>query len=782
MKIIFNILIVMVQLCASDSSVYDWQVKTIERDSDFANDFKVQTALNNERQQDLLKISGKTNNIDYYYPNSFNTQFNTKSLDGSSNKASAINNENKFDDQNNLNLNKKYKENSNSMDNLDQTKNSAKKFEAKNNEKFKSKNDETNNHHYDYNENQFYSKFNADVLKSQEANKNNEHDDQDRSEFNKNHKLLDYHDEDNNSYHDLNHLEHNSYKQSKDQDKFNNPNEQLGFDSINKENGSYNKAKIANKEKQDRPIINHCSGKYMNIESFVGTNLFDSTAKRCFTSEEVALLAIRKDFESLIPKDLPECLLNDHMVALVLNYFYICHQMILKTTSLDSKHLVQKAFYDTLGGYLNFYMVPVTKYSYYAGQISLNTAQQILTLHQESKQFLNTNGNGWKAPLQNVLMELKSVHIEPLHIAEQHEDNCNEPSFCMLLDIATDENQPNDEQMIVQLPKLEDEDGYLANIWLPFRRKRTFDLKSQSSAYVLVKFYETVTKCYRFDNIDQQYYNQQFKIWLMENINIHLSDEQFYPGLGAVLRIYEYLKKAKKDTNLFGDNLVELQSKDESFVKQQSPQIGSRKTHNIKKTKQRINNGKNITDQTNAEQRERNQTIHHDAKIPLQINLEITKNALETQSNAISSEVEDNKLDNPAQTNFTNTKSLLRTIDLAPPQMVVIAIPVIAIILVVIICCCKSFCKKKKSQPQLKTKKNSSSSSSILLNSPVRFFHIRKKSLSDYSSTEPGNKKNKRSVKIEKKPLLNSDTSASSSPVRNKKSIDKGKTKDSGKK
>ncbi|XP_046804339.1 uncharacterized protein LOC124419354 isoform X2 [Lucilia cuprina] len=761
MKIILNILTVMVQLCASDSSVYDWQVKTIERDSDFADDFKVQTALNKERQQDLLKISGKTNKIDYY-PNSFNTQFNTKKLDGSRNKASGVNDKI-------IEKNKKYEDNLNSMSNFDQMKNSAKKFEAKNKEEYKSNNNDINDH-YDYNADQFYSKFKDDLLKDQKDNRNYKYAVSDRRDFN--HKLLDYHDEDNNSYHDLNHLEHNSYKQSKDHHSIDEEIEEI--------------EKTSNIEKQDRPLINHCSGKYTDIESFVGTNLFDNSAKRCFTSEEVALLAIRKDFESLIPKDLPECLLNDHMVALLLNYFYICHQMLLKTTSLGSKHLVQKAFYDTLGGYLNFYMVPLTKYSYYAGQISLNTAQQILTLHQESKQFLNTNGNGWKAPLQNVLLELKSVHIEPLHMAEQLEDNCNEPSFCMLLDITADVSQSTDEQMIVQLPNLDEEDlnGYLGNLWLPFRRKRIFDLKSQSSAYVLVKFYETVSKCYRFENIDQQHYNQQFKIWLVENINIHLSDEQFYPGLGAVLRIYEYLKRAtKKDTNSFGDNLAELQSTDESFSKQPSPQIRSRKTHNIKRTKQRILNGKNRSEETNVEPRERNQTKEKDVKIPLQINLEITKDAFETQTNAISSEIEDNKLDNAAQTNFTKSKSLLRTIDyLTPPQIAVIAIPVVAIILVVTICCCKSFCKKKKSQPQLKTKKNSSSSSSILLNSPVRFFHIRKKSLSDYSTTEPGNKKIKKSVKIEKKPLLNSDTSASSSPVRNKKSLDKAKAKDIGKK
>ncbi|XP_065354428.1 uncharacterized protein LOC135948904 [Calliphora vicina] len=705
MKIILNLLIVVVKLCASDSSVYDWQVRTIERGSDFGDDFKVQTALNNERQQDLLKISGKTNNIDYY-PNSYYSQLN-KNNDANSNRAAGVNDKHEFGEKINQNpfgakINMKYDDNSNIKSIFSQIKNSASKYDTKNNEKYKYKNDEN-----DYNEDHL--KYDHEDKENDKYSDHQHH----REELDEKIKHLDHHDVDNNRYHDLKHIEHNPYKSDKDPDKYKHQNRPPDTNSNNEELENNNTEKISNnhiqnsKENGDFPSVSHCSGKYIDIESFVGTNLFDSTTKRCFSSEEVALLATRKDFESLIPKDLPQCLLNEQMMALLLNYFYICHQMILRMTSMGSKHLAQKAFYDTFGGYLNFYLVPVTKYSYYAGQISLNTAQQILNLHQQSKQLLNTNGNGWKAPLQNVLVELKSIHIEPLHILELDKETCDEPSFCMQLVMAADENQIDDDKMIIQLPKLEAEDvnGYLGNIWLPFKGKRSFDLKSESSAYIVVKFYETVTKCYRFENIDQQYYNHQFKTWLLESINVHLSDKQFYPGLGAVLRIYEYLKRRKKDTNLFGDDLGEMQSEDASFIKYHGRQINNRKVHNIKKTERRINNRKNHTEETNVKLRARNKTMENDSQKPDRVNIEITKSVIDQQPNAITSQ-EDIKLEAGDHLDFTNSKSLLRTIDLTPPQMAVIAIPVMAIILVVIICCCKSFCKKKKPETPLKPKKS----------------------------------------------------------------------------
>ncbi|KAL9898243.1 uncharacterized protein ACN427_006434 [Glossina fuscipes fuscipes] len=289
---------------------------------------------------------------------------------------------------------------------------------------------------------------------------------------------------------------------------------------------------------------------------FVGTNLFGTTRNKCFSTEDVALLTARRDFENLIPKDLPPCLLNDHMVSVLVNYFHACHQTISRMAIDASKRLAERAFHDAVGGYLNYYLVPVAKFSFYAGQVSLGTVENVLEMLKQCKQFLNVNGNGWKSPMKDVLKELKSVHIEPLHLDEQAK-SCD-PSFCLRLDTNIGQSESEQGDMIVGLPKLEPEDrnDFLGNIWLPFKYKRSFDLRAESSAYIVVKFYETITKCYQCEHINQDCFNAKFRTWILENIQVHLSDEQFYPGLGAILRISENLKAGKRD-NLYGDNLVD---------------------------------------------------------------------------------------------------------------------------------------------------------------------------------------------------------------------------------
>uniref|UniRef100_A0A1A9W7Y0 Uncharacterized protein n=1 Tax=Glossina brevipalpis TaxID=37001 RepID=A0A1A9W7Y0_9MUSC len=350
------------------------------------------------------------------------------------------------------------------------------------------------------------------------------------------------------------------------------------------------KENVEENDKNDREYNQDCdnSKELKNSASepyFVGTNLFGTTRKKCFSTEDVALLTARRDFENLIPKDLPECLLNDGMIAVLINYFHACYQTISRLANDASKILAERAFHDAVGGYLNYYLVPVTKFSFYAGQVSLETAENVLQMHKQCKQFLNVNGNGWKSPMKNVLKELKKVHIEPLHMGEQTESD--ETSFCLRLNINSEQTEFEQGKMIVPLPKLEPEDrnDFLGNIWLPFKRKRSFDLRAENSAYIVVKFYETVTKCYQCEHVNQDCFNEKFRTWILENIQVHLNDEQFYPGLGAILRISENLKDCKRD-NLYGDNLAE-----QDFDYAEMKQKRNKQSHTLDK-------GTNFDDET----------------------------------------------------------------------------------------------------------------------------------------------------------------------------------------
>ncbi|XP_073816571.1 uncharacterized protein [Musca autumnalis] len=244
---------------------------------------------------------------------------------------------------------------------------------------------------------------------------------------------------------------------------------------------------------------------------------------------------------NLIPKDLPKTLLTDEILMVIMDYFETCHQLITTMAAFeDSNNLLEKIFFDTLGGYLNYYLLPIAKYSYYAGLTSLQVVENILNLYQQCKNRLNTNGNGWKEPWMDLLNDLDVVEIKPLKI--QHNDD---HQSCDRLEMLVGQDLAND-KMIVALPKLEADDadkGYLGNIWLPFKRKRIFDLKSPGSAYIMVQFYTTLSKCYHYEDISMLCYNREFKEWLLENIQIHLSDEVFYPGLGGILRILETIRR-----------------------------------------------------------------------------------------------------------------------------------------------------------------------------------------------------------------------------------------------
>ena len=79
----------------------------------------------------------------------------------------------------------------------------------------------------------------------------------------------------------------------KDNEKPNNNGKENEKDNL-KENG---KDIEKNDQKVDTAAVSNCSGKYEDIDGFVGTNLIDNTVKRCFSTEEVALLSARRDFE-----------------------------------------------------------------------------------------------------------------------------------------------------------------------------------------------------------------------------------------------------------------------------------------------------------------------------------------------------------------------------------------------------------------------------------------------------------------------------------------------------
>ncbi|XP_039232860.1 uncharacterized protein LOC6538292 isoform X2 [Drosophila yakuba] len=281
-------------------------------------------------------------------------------------------------------------------------------------------------------------------------------------------------------------------------------------------------------------------------DSFLGTNLFGNYRKNCFSAEDIALISARQDFELLVPKSFPSSILTDSVVYMLLRYFNTVNQIVKRMSDEDTRLILQRAFYDALGGYLRYYLLPMAQLSFYAGRIKLNTVERMVNIYQQCKTTLNTNGNGWKTPHKDVMSQFKLGKIEPVKLPKSCHSQ-EDASSCAQLDQSCISQEPDQGNMIVTLPRLEtlDENGYLSNIYLPFRKRRIYNLRSPRSEFVLVKFFQTLTSCHRFQGISQANYNRQFLAWIKENLEMHYGDDVFYPGLGGILQIQERLSKEK---------------------------------------------------------------------------------------------------------------------------------------------------------------------------------------------------------------------------------------------
>lgn len=251
------------------------------------------------------------------------------------------------------------------------------------------------------------------------------------------------------------------------------------------------------------------------------------------------------------------------MLKMLLNYFYNGNEFIQRMNDVSRK-VVERAYYDMLGGYLRSYMLPVAKYSYYGGKASLKVVSSVVELYQQCKSYLNTNGNGWKMPI--LLEEMESVRVDSIRGSDCGGDGNGAgggPTGCARLEMLP-ANDGDENVMLVALPKLEADciENGLSNIWLPFRKRRNYDLRSPKSAYIIMRFYETVTRCYQSQSMPQEAYNYKFIAWINENLKPHLSDEEFYPGLGGVLRIVEKLRKGRKALNLNDDEALNQRIED----------------------------------------------------------------------------------------------------------------------------------------------------------------------------------------------------------------------------
>lgn len=184
-------------------------------------------------------------------------------------------------------------------------------------------------------------------------------------------------------------------------------------------------------------------------------------------------------------------------------------------------------------------MLPIAKFSFYSGNVTYSVVQNIFNLYERCKELLDTNGNGWNDPTTD-FSQFK-IDIEPLDVKKL---STGDDAMRACVNLAMNQNDDdNEEDMLVPMPKIETEEGEeLSTIWLPLKRKHIFNVHSETSAFILFRYFVMVSQCYSHQGINQAIFNRKLNLWLVENILPYLEDDQLYPAFGGVLRILQTVK------------------------------------------------------------------------------------------------------------------------------------------------------------------------------------------------------------------------------------------------
>lgn len=104
---------------------------------------------------------------------------------------------------------------------------------------------------------------------------------------------------------------------------------------------------------------------------------------------------------------------TDQYIADLLNYFRICLEYVCNLSVGKTKHLMLKSLADTMGGYMHSYVLPITKVSFYAGTVKYCNTKKMFDLLVEIKDFLRTNGAGWKEPTEMRMF----INVTPIAVS-----------------------------------------------------------------------------------------------------------------------------------------------------------------------------------------------------------------------------------------------------------------------------------------------------------------------------------------------------------------------------
>ncbi|CAH0725049.1 unnamed protein product, partial [Brenthis ino] len=291
----------------------------------------------------------------------------------------------------------------------------------------------------------------------------------------------------------------------------------------------------------------------------VGTILFnrDDLNNRQWSKAKINLLQTRKYFQNLIPSPHLLRTVNENYLDYLLTYYQDSYNTVKREVkNIRLKKMVDVALSDALGGYLKVWILPITKYAYYGGSVSMEKAVNIFQVYDKIKRSLNTDGHNWRNPNENLL---RSVAVDIVSRPRPTFTRSME-NPCKLLSLY----EKTDSDLKIPLP-IVNWDVQPATLLLPLKDKSFTSLDSPNSSQIVLQYFDIAENCIKSQNVQNlDDFNKRFQVWLSNNIMPHLNDDNLYLPFGSILTLANTTKQFYgKICTSYKDKCKKLQSKAE---------------------------------------------------------------------------------------------------------------------------------------------------------------------------------------------------------------------------
>ncbi|XP_055550824.1 uncharacterized protein LOC129733196 [Wyeomyia smithii] len=265
-----------------------------------------------------------------------------------------------------------------------------------------------------------------------------------------------------------------------------------------------------------------------SIGAMTSPNKIWHQRRTCFNMADPALEEAKQFFQDLTPyrsKHFEP--ISDEAIRGFLLYFSSVTKVVERLDMTKGEYRLSIAWYDTIGDYLRGYLIPISQYCFYAGNVSYQSVHSVSDYYRTIKMVLDTSGQGWSRSNITIMNVEQSVDAFGTTKARF---NCSELAFNTSTDIP--------------LPKVEldDDDQVIISLWVPLKSRQFYDPRSKRSLSVLRIYYQTVDRCIPHTAKSRRNFVSTFMKWIDQNLTNHLMDEQFYPGLESILRIKKTLE------------------------------------------------------------------------------------------------------------------------------------------------------------------------------------------------------------------------------------------------